>query len=402
MAQKSRWHASPIPANGAGVAAANVSLRRLDQVLNDKVAYLDDDLTFTGTVTFTGPLAVNPGPLIIGTDPGGSEILRVGGTGRFSGLLVSHTGPEIDLIRTGSAADEKRWDWFVAATTMQFRAVDDANSVGVAWVRTTRSGTAITAIELLTSGELSLGLNGQVNIDGTAAELALNPRGGGGSAWELYVPATATFRLYHAGDQYIFNDTEFTPSASGGKTLGTAALPWGDLRSSGVLYLSASAAKVVPGATSLAFRNTADSANNLLITDAGVVTFRNTVSGITTLTATTFLSDAANPASAGVVRLANQANISWRNQANTANFSLQLDGANAFRFDSDVTLNGGLTYQIAAVQVVTSRRTGYTNAMTGTANRATAYDTSTITLVQLAERVKALQDDLTTHGLIGA
>ena len=46
--------------------------------------------------------------------------------------------------------------------------------------------------------------------------------------------------------------------------------------------------------------------------------------------------------------------------------------------------------------------TGYTNAMTGTADRATAYDTSTITLQQLAERVKALQDDLTTRGEIGA
>lgn len=52
-------------------------------------------------------------------------------------------------------------------------------------------------------------------------------------------------------------------------------------------------------------------------------------------------------------------------------------------------------------QVVGRRRTGYTNAMTGTADRATAYDTSTITLVQLAERVKAIEDDLTTHGLIG-
>lgn len=51
--------------------------------------------------------------------------------------------------------------------------------------------------------------------------------------------------------------------------------------------------------------------------------------------------------------------------------------------------------------VVGDRKTGYTNAMTGTANRATAYATSTITLAQLAERVKALQDDLTAHGLIG-
>ena len=42
---------------------------------------------------------------------------------------------------------------------------------------------------------------------------------------------------------------------------------------------------------------------------------------------------------------------------------------------------------------------GYTNAMTGTANRATLYDTSTITLIQLAERVKAIQDDLTSREL---
>lgn len=52
-------------------------------------------------------------------------------------------------------------------------------------------------------------------------------------------------------------------------------------------------------------------------------------------------------------------------------------------------------------QVVGARATGYT-AMTGSADRATSYATSTITLQQLAERVKALQDDLTTHGLIGA
>jgi hypothetical protein len=57
--------------------------------------------------------------------------------------------------------------------------------------------------------------------------------------------------------------------------------------------------------------------------------------------------------------------------------------------------------QRGGVQVVTSRQTGYTNAITGTANRATTYDTSTITLQQLAERVKAIQDDLTLHGLIG-
>jgi hypothetical protein len=54
------------------------------------------------------------------------------------------------------------------------------------------------------------------------------------------------------------------------------------------------------------------------------------------------------------------------------------------------------------VQVLTTRRTGYTNPWTGTLNRATLYDPSTVTLVQLAQRVAALQTDFESHGLVGA
>jgi hypothetical protein len=64
-------------------------------------------------------------------------------------------------------------------------------------------------------------------------------------------------------------------------------------------------------------------------------------------------------------------------------------------------LDTGSVLKIESTQVVQARETGYT-AMTGTANKATSYATSTITLQQLAERVKSLQDSLTTHGLIGA
>ncbi len=53
-----------------------------------------------------------------------------------------------------------------------------------------------------------------------------------------------------------------------------------------------------------------------------------------------------------------------------------------------------------ATQVVSTRRTGWT-APTGTPTRTT-FVTSTVTLTGLAERVKALIDDLITHGLIGA
>ena len=58
------------------------------------------------------------------------------------------------------------------------------------------------------------------------------------------------------------------------------------------------------------------------------------------------------------------------------------------------------SFFVGTNQVVSSRKTGW-SAPTGTATRTT-FATSTVTLPQLAERVKALIDDLTTHGLIGA
>jgi hypothetical protein len=63
-------------------------------------------------------------------------------------------------------------------------------------------------------------------------------------------------------------------------------------------------------------------------------------------------------------------------------------------------LKTGSVLKIAGTQVVGPRNTGWT-AMTGTTDKATAYDTATVTLPQLAGRVMALQAALTTHGLIG-
>lgn len=57
-------------------------------------------------------------------------------------------------------------------------------------------------------------------------------------------------------------------------------------------------------------------------------------------------------------------------------------------------------FRIGSNQVVAARRTGWV-APTGTASRAT-FDTATATTADLAQRLKALIDDLTTHGLIGA
>lgn len=59
-----------------------------------------------------------------------------------------------------------------------------------------------------------------------------------------------------------------------------------------------------------------------------------------------------------------------------------------------------LNLQINGNKVLGSRITGWA-APTGTATRTT-FATSTVTLPQLAERLKALLDDLTIHGMIGA
>ena len=59
-----------------------------------------------------------------------------------------------------------------------------------------------------------------------------------------------------------------------------------------------------------------------------------------------------------------------------------------------------IVLQGAGVNLVGVRKTGWV-APTGAATR-TAFETTTVTTAQLAERVKALIDDLTAHGLIGA
>lgn len=64
-------------------------------------------------------------------------------------------------------------------------------------------------------------------------------------------------------------------------------------------------------------------------------------------------------------------------------------------------LNGSPAVRVGGVQVVGQRSTGW-NPMTGTTDKATAMDTSTATLQQLAQRVAALQAALTAHGLLGA
>lgn len=63
-------------------------------------------------------------------------------------------------------------------------------------------------------------------------------------------------------------------------------------------------------------------------------------------------------------------------------------------------INAAAIFKTGGTQVVGTRKTGWA-AATGTATRTT-FATASVTLPQLAERMKALVDDLIGHGLIGA
>ena len=71
-------------------------------------------------------------------------------------------------------------------------------------------------------------------------------------------------------------------------------------------------------------------------------------------------------------------------------------------YSDHVGLASGKYFSIGANQILSARDTGWTAFSGSASDKATAYDTATITLAQLAGRVRAIQIALTTHGIIGA
>jgi hypothetical protein len=75
-------------------------------------------------------------------------------------------------------------------------------------------------------------------------------------------------------------------------------------------------------------------------------------------------------------------------------------GVEGLRVSAAGAVNALTSYSVAGNQVLGTRKTGWA-AATGTATRST-FATGSVTLPQLAERVKALIDDFLSHGSIGA
>lgn len=93
------------------------------------------------------------------------------------------------------------------------------------------------------------------------------------------------------------------------------------------------------------------------------------------------------------------------NTVNSGSDTMQVyreNGTVGFRIynSGSIEVSSGSFFRHSGNQVVGGRRTGWSVPL-GTANR-TSFSTATVTTSQLAQRVKALIDDLRTHGLIGA
>ena len=97
--------------------------------------------------------------------------------------------------------------------------------------------------------------------------------------------------------QWVASSTITTVGTLTSLTVSGAATVSGGLSTTGIT-LTAASGIIIGGATDLRLNNAANNGSNLIMTDAGAATFRGTVSGVTTLTATTLagtLSTAAQP-----------------------------------------------------------------------------------------------------------
>lgn len=169
--------------------------------------------------------------------------------------------------------------------------------------------------------------------------------------------------------------------STGGAAITGAVSITGDETLNGRLVMSPSVAKIVGGATSLSHRNNADSADNVLIADAGTVTLRNALQVPTaasgSLPPTSYGTvplkyDEQTPTGASVTIPASGSipgtfrvlRIVWQamdNSANTANIlGMRFNGDTGANYDYDTHFVSGGTLQNGGAIAATSARIGAT------------------------------------------
>lgn len=326
-----------------------------------------------------------------GSNAVGNSLLADDGTTlSYSGptFQISNNAPFLVTRKVNAPTDQKFWRQYATDTQFIFDAANDAYSAAQNYYVATRSGNSVTTQQWFTGGveRMRIDSGGRVGIGaapGTIFDVVLNQNASTISRvmnTDTGSSALAVSRLHCGTSKYV----DINVSGNSNYVL---------MNSSGGIVTSYNDFDVH------VFRTNAGG-NKAIMTAAGElhVTSTNSLEGIKL---TDISANGANIKLTGNgatpskwVRVLN-GNFEVINNAYSASV-LSLSDAGVLNLP---VAAGRL--QIAGTQVVGPRDTGWA-AMTGSTNKNTTYDTSTVTLAQLAGRVMALQAALTTHGLIGA
>lgn len=112
------------------------------------------------------------GPLVVPASASGSQVPRASEVGLLASAnawtnnqTISHTAPQVVLIETDAAADNKRWDLLASAENMSLRVVNDANTVTSDILTITRTGTTIDSVTI--GGTTVIVTGGQLKFPAT-------------------------------------------------------------------------------------------------------------------------------------------------------------------------------------------------------------------------------------------
>lgn len=215
------------------MSSANVNANFALALLTDTSRTCTVTHTYTATQTFTG-----------GWSAGAACSISTGGIAVTGNSTITGTLGGITTL---------------TATTVVASLTGNATSATTAGTVTTPAQPAITSLGTLTS----VTVNGGAIIAGDLTMTAATSR---------ILPGVTAWTLRNNGDTadnlIITNAGAATHRAGVTVTTGNVTVTAGNLT------FGAASAKIIPGATSLLFRNNGDSADNLSITDAGVVSVR--------------------------------------------------------------------------------------------------------------------------------
>lgn len=162
---------------------------------------------------------------VFGTDPGDpitglADLVRVGGNfvakQQITALGATGVSCEINWYQPDQTTDSKQWDIIVSGLTLQFRAVNDANSLATPWLNVIRSGISIGSVTLpVDNNGLFLGtthpirIQNESSIGASAGRLWVIPSDADSSTSKSFVSIGTAFD----NDRGI--DLRYTPGTTG-------------------------------------------------------------------------------------------------------------------------------------------------------------------------------------------